>query len=194
LFCSPLSVYASGKAIRGGIPIVFPQFGGGPLPQHGFARNRKWRHGETQINATTGDATTHFHLEDDEETRKTPWVQKKNRSHLSLSLSHTHTIKITGRRPQSTRILSHPFALVQQLESHQPSQIESNSNESYVIAHLFLFSLLSLVFLLFFSFLFVCSCFSFLFRRVRPAIQIFFDSDDCVESDFPLSTTERYER
>ena len=33
------------KAIRGGIPLVFPQFGLGPaMPktQHGFARNSRW--------------------------------------------------------------------------------------------------------------------------------------------------------
>lgn len=31
------------KAIRGGIPLVFPQFGPGKLPQHGFARVSKWK-------------------------------------------------------------------------------------------------------------------------------------------------------
>jgi glucose-6-phosphate 1-epimerase len=31
---------------HGGVPIVFPQFGGGALPQHGFARTSEWAIGE----------------------------------------------------------------------------------------------------------------------------------------------------
>src|SRR4051812_40962098 len=42
LFMSKKAVFAPGKAIRGGIPIIFPQFGPGPLPGHGFARNTSW--------------------------------------------------------------------------------------------------------------------------------------------------------
>ncbi|PON75027.1 Glucose-6-phosphate 1-epimerase [Trema orientale] len=43
LFVSNKALYKPPKAIRGGIPICFPQFGGlGPLEQHGFARNRFW--------------------------------------------------------------------------------------------------------------------------------------------------------
>lgn len=42
LFTSPKSVFAAGKAIRGGIPIIFPWFGPNQhartAPQHGFAR------------------------------------------------------------------------------------------------------------------------------------------------------------
>jgi glucose-6-phosphate 1-epimerase len=38
------AVFAPGAAIRGGIPVVFPQFAGrGPLAKHGFARTLPWR-------------------------------------------------------------------------------------------------------------------------------------------------------
>lgn len=43
LFLSKKAVFAKGKAIRGGIPVIFPQFGPhGPLPSHGFARTALW--------------------------------------------------------------------------------------------------------------------------------------------------------
>jgi glucose-6-phosphate 1-epimerase len=47
LFTSPNSAFAPGRAIRGGIPIIFPWFGANPhapaAPQHGFARTAPWR-------------------------------------------------------------------------------------------------------------------------------------------------------
>ncbi|KAI3970423.1 hypothetical protein MKX01_024070 [Papaver californicum] len=43
LFMSSKGKWKPPKAIRGGIPICFPQFGNlGTLEQHGFARNRLW--------------------------------------------------------------------------------------------------------------------------------------------------------
>jgi len=46
LFVSARSQFAPGKAIRGGIPVIFPWFGprsGDPAaPQHGFARSLMW--------------------------------------------------------------------------------------------------------------------------------------------------------
>lgn len=42
LFLSEKAVFEAGSGIRGGIPVIFPQFGPGPLPQHGFARKREW--------------------------------------------------------------------------------------------------------------------------------------------------------
>lgn len=46
LYVSPNAVYDNCKAIRGGIPIVFPQFSQPDLslPQHGFARTSLWTH------------------------------------------------------------------------------------------------------------------------------------------------------
>lgn len=46
LFVSPKSLFVPGKAIRGGVPIIFPWFGGRgggkPGPAHGFARSMEW--------------------------------------------------------------------------------------------------------------------------------------------------------
>ncbi len=76
---SDQAIFEQGKAIRGGIPIVWPQFGPGPLPQHGFARVKTWRLGKTN---TAGDVSVELHLSNDEETLKI-WPHKFN---LTLSV------------------------------------------------------------------------------------------------------------
>lgn len=44
LFLSKKSEFGEGVAIRGGVPIVFPQFSNlGSLPKHGFARTANWQ-------------------------------------------------------------------------------------------------------------------------------------------------------
>ena len=48
LFVSARSKYEAGAAVRGGIPVIFPQFADqGPLPKHGFARTAAWEHVES---------------------------------------------------------------------------------------------------------------------------------------------------
>ena len=43
LFLSRAARFQPGTAIRGGVPVVFPQFADiGPLPKHGFARTQAW--------------------------------------------------------------------------------------------------------------------------------------------------------
>ena len=43
LFLSPNAVFQTGEAIRGGIPVIFPQFGAnGPGLRHGFGRLSEW--------------------------------------------------------------------------------------------------------------------------------------------------------
>ncbi len=57
LFLSDASNFASGKAIRGGVPVIFPWFGPNKtdpsLPQHGWARTSIW-----QIENVADDAVT----------------------------------------------------------------------------------------------------------------------------------------
>lgn len=44
LYLSGRAAFDPGAAIRGGVPVIFPQFAGeGPLPKHGFARTAAWR-------------------------------------------------------------------------------------------------------------------------------------------------------
>lgn len=44
LYWSTLSPTGAGRAVRGGVPVCFPQFSDrGPLPKHGIVRTRTWR-------------------------------------------------------------------------------------------------------------------------------------------------------
>jgi glucose-6-phosphate 1-epimerase len=69
LFLSGKSNFGSDASIRGGVPIIFPQFGGmGSLPKHGFARMLEWetvRAGRT----STGKGEAHFRLTANPRTR-----------------------------------------------------------------------------------------------------------------------------
>lgn len=68
LYLSPRSGFASGQAIRGGVPVIFPQFSDrGALPRHGFARSRPWQ----LVSAEQGedDALAVLRLSDDAATR-----------------------------------------------------------------------------------------------------------------------------
>jgi glucose-6-phosphate 1-epimerase len=69
LYLSPRSSFTSGQAIRGGVPVVFPQFSDrGPLPRHGFARTRSWRLVASR-DAADGAAMLVLRLSDDDQTR-----------------------------------------------------------------------------------------------------------------------------
>jgi glucose-6-phosphate 1-epimerase len=66
-FVSRNAVFDGKKAIRGGIPVVFPNFGPWDLgPQHGFARTSTWKLAEPP---SQGKPVAVFELEDSEQTR-----------------------------------------------------------------------------------------------------------------------------
>ena len=93
LYLSPLSEFGSSAAIRGGIPIIFPQFANeGPLPKHGFARNRRWQQCKINEAACTyelsSDATTRAIWPRDFTARVEVLLADAS---LSVSLSVTNT-------------------------------------------------------------------------------------------------------
>jgi len=64
LFLSRMSEFSSTSSIRGGVPVIFPQFAAeGPLPRHGFARRMNWE----LVRAEEGCAELCLH--DNEATR-----------------------------------------------------------------------------------------------------------------------------
>jgi len=71
IYLSPRAVLDQSKAIRGGIPICWPQFGPhGPLQQHGFARNSVWNLVETSTGTENSFAKCVLSLESSEDTLK----------------------------------------------------------------------------------------------------------------------------
>jgi glucose-6-phosphate 1-epimerase len=74
LFLSERIRFATGKAIRGGVPVIFPWFGaraGHPeAPDHGFARTREWAV-ESVDPGSDGSVAVTLALEADDATRAT---------------------------------------------------------------------------------------------------------------------------
>ena len=55
LYVRPDAKFDMTKAISGGIPICFPQFGPGEMKQHGFARDSLWRVASTSADYNPDD-------------------------------------------------------------------------------------------------------------------------------------------
>lgn len=68
IYLSPRAVLDGHAAVRGGVPVIFPQFNQrGPLPRHGLARTRAWR--ALSLAQSETDALAVLRLVDDEQTR-----------------------------------------------------------------------------------------------------------------------------
>jgi glucose-6-phosphate 1-epimerase len=72
LYLSPKSAMDGQAAIRGGVPVCFPQFNQrGPmaerLPKHGFARNLTWQADAPELSADSAQLC--LHLQDNDRTR-----------------------------------------------------------------------------------------------------------------------------
>lgn len=119
LYLSPQSEFAPGKAIRGGVPVIFPQFSDrGPGPRHGFARTALWE----LVSQEQGkdDALAVLRLADHEATRA-HWPHAFELE-LSVRVSgHTVDIELacenTGDMPLSFTAALHTYLRVNDLDA-----------------------------------------------------------------------------
>lgn len=95
LYLSSRACYGPGESIRGGIPVVFPQFATGPLPKHGFLRTRRW----SVVSHLGSNAT--FRITDDERTRALwpyPFIAL-----LTVDLAEMLTVSLKITNPGDSR-------------------------------------------------------------------------------------------
>ncbi|HEV2147662.1 MAG TPA: D-hexose-6-phosphate mutarotase [Longimicrobiaceae bacterium] len=92
LWLSERTRWEPDAAIRGGIPVIFPQFADqGPLPKHGFARTAEWEPVETGT-GPDGAAFALLRLEDDAHTRAL-WPHPF-RAELRVALADALTVSL----------------------------------------------------------------------------------------------------
>lgn len=123
IFLSKKAILNGTKAIRGGIPIVFPQFSTkltSDLPSHGFARISTWKWGGININ-TPDKKEVSFILTDREVNKKylEIWPHQFKLVYTVLlegkSLKTTIKIKNTGNEPWLFNTLLHTYFNVDDL-------------------------------------------------------------------------------
>lgn len=115
LYLSARAWFGPGYAIRGGIPLCWPQFGAsGPLRQHGFARLMRWRVVREEIVAGTARAV--LALSDTDASR----AQWPFAFHAELAVAvHGATLAVeltvsnTDGQPFSFTAALHPYFLMQ---------------------------------------------------------------------------------
>jgi glucose-6-phosphate 1-epimerase len=104
LFLSERSQFAPGRAIRGGVPIIFPWFGaraGDPkAPDHGFARNRSWAL-ESVARDIDGSVAVTLTLEPDDSTRQAWPHDFRARHHVVFGERLRLSLEVENRSRQA---------------------------------------------------------------------------------------------
>jgi glucose-6-phosphate 1-epimerase len=102
LFMSRASQFALGKAIRGGVPIIYPWFGARQgFPSHGFARVTEWEW-EGSSAAPDGSVTLRFRLPTAADTANSP----SENVTFAVTVSNQLTMELTVANLSQTANLS----------------------------------------------------------------------------------------
>lgn len=121
LFVSKQAVLNGKKAIRGGIPVVFPNFGPWDFgPQHGFARTENWKVHKNPYQDDSGNIVAVLLLEDNEKLRKIWNYKFKVWYTLTLKdneFSMELKVENTGDKPFEFTALLHTYYKVNSIDT-----------------------------------------------------------------------------
>lgn len=122
LFLSSNTHLAPGKAIRGGVPVIFPWFGprvGHPeSPMHGIVRTREWTVDQIDV-PEIGPATARFSLQSSEETLSL-WPHAFSLTlefRLGPALDIHWEVQNTGDQPFTFEQALHPYFSVKNIHA-----------------------------------------------------------------------------
>lgn len=138
LFLSPKAYFDGVKAIRGGIPLVFPQFSqpNKDMAQHGFARNSLWDFVDFQT--SPDEATANFRLQENIETLRL-WQHKFNLIYSvrlnSSSLTCTLSITNSDDSPFSCHALLHTYLRVPDISDVQVIGFQNHCYKDKVLEY-----------------------------------------------------------
>ncbi|KAM1918761.1 hypothetical protein FF1_023360 [Malus domestica] len=131
LFMSSKATGKPPKAIRGGIPVCFPQFGNfGSLEQHGFAKNRLWSvdSDPSPLAPTNNQTSVDLILKSTEEDLKT-WPRSFE-LRLRVSLNAGKLTLIPRVRNTDSKTFSFTFALINYLYVSDISEVRVEGLET----------------------------------------------------------------
>jgi glucose-6-phosphate 1-epimerase len=133
LFVSAKTLLSQGKAIRGGIPVIFPWFGpraGHPeSPMHGLVRTRPWLLTEVAVPENSGPAVVRFECHSDADTLAL-WphaFRLELAFELTASLQITWRVHNTGSAAFTFEQALHPYFPVKDVHSAFVSGLQNTA-------------------------------------------------------------------
>jgi glucose-6-phosphate 1-epimerase len=134
LYLSPTSQYGEGQAVRGGVPVIFPQFSSrGTLPRHGLLRTRGWQLADTTSHGQHAQAVLRFVADD---ATRALWPHEFEAeitvSVIGQQLDLEFAVTNTGDAPFDFTVALHTYlrtndVLKAQLEGLQGVKFEDNT-------------------------------------------------------------------
>ena len=105
LFLSSKAKLDGSKAVRGGIPLVFPQFGPGAMKQHGFARVLKWKVLEMDDKRAYSNRAILYLENQDGVTDSEPW-NWKHKFRLEYRVTIVNASDISGAKVLALMVIT----------------------------------------------------------------------------------------